>query len=98
MPLNAANSLIANIGQTGSFYAVAKAMQYFEQTGNNDLLISGVDTYRDLDLPGKLDAEDRLNVRVSSMVLFPEKALPSCCWHQTGPPPRHIWPVSNQKI
>jgi len=61
--LNAADSLVADIGRAGSFHAVKKAIEYFEQTGNDYLLIGGVDTYWDLDLLGKLDAEDRLNVR-----------------------------------
>jgi len=63
IPLNAADSLIADIGRAGSFYAIEKAMQYFEQTGNDYVLIGGVDTYRDLCLLTSLDAEDRLNVQ-----------------------------------
>ena len=62
MPLNVADSLVADIGRAGSFYAIEKAAQYFEQTGNDYLLIGGVDTYWDLHLLAKLDAEDRLNV------------------------------------
>ncbi len=62
MPLNVADSLIAGIGRAGSFYAIEKAVQYFEQTGNDYLIIGGVDTYWDLRLLASLDAEDRLNV------------------------------------
>jgi len=62
MSLNVADSLIADIGRAGSFYAIEKAAQYFEQTGNDYLLIGGVDTYWDLLLLANLDAEDRLNV------------------------------------
>ena len=63
IPLNTADSLIADIGRAGSFYAIEQAMQYFEQTGNDYVLIGGVDTYRDLSLLTRLDAEDRLNVQ-----------------------------------
>ncbi|VAW88950.1 hypothetical protein MNBD_GAMMA17-1958 [hydrothermal vent metagenome] len=62
IPLNAADSLIADIGRAGSFYAIEKAIQYLEQSGNDYLLIGGVDTYWDLRLLAKLDTEDRLNV------------------------------------
>ncbi len=62
IPLNTADSLIADIGRAGSFHAIKKALQYFSQTGNDYLLIGGVDTYWDPYLLAKLDAEDRLNV------------------------------------
>jgi len=71
IPLNAADSLIADIGRAGSFYAIEKAMQYFEQTGNDYLLIGGVDTCWDPNLLARLDAEDRLNVLGSFDGFFP---------------------------
>ena len=63
VPLNAADSLIADIGRAGSLYAIEKVVQYFDKTGNDYLLIGGVDTYKDPRLLAKLDAEDRLNVQ-----------------------------------
>ncbi len=63
IPLNAADSLIADIGRAGSFYAIEKAIQYFDKTGNDYLLIGGVDTYRDPYLLATLDMENRLNVQ-----------------------------------
>ncbi|HHI92320.1 MAG TPA: hypothetical protein ENK04_02225 [Gammaproteobacteria bacterium] len=63
IPLNVADSLIADIGRAGSLYAIEKAVQYFDKTGNDYLLIGGVDTYKDPRLLAKLDAEDRLNVQ-----------------------------------
>lgn len=63
IPLNAADSLIADIGRAGSLYAIEKAIQYFDKTGNDYLLIGGVDTYWDPCLLANLDTEDRLNVR-----------------------------------
>ncbi|VAW90086.1 hypothetical protein MNBD_GAMMA17-1622 [hydrothermal vent metagenome] len=69
--LNAADSLIADIGRAGSFYAIEKAMQYFEQSGNDYLLIGGVDTYWDPALLARLDAEDRLNVLGNFDGFFP---------------------------
>ena len=62
IPLNAADSLIADIGRAGSFYAIEEAHRYFSQTGNDYLLIGGVDSYWDPYLLAKLDTEDRLNV------------------------------------
>jgi len=62
VPLSMTDSLVADIGRAGSFYAVKQAIEYFEQTGNDYLLIGGVDTYWDPSLLAKLDAEERLNV------------------------------------
>jgi len=62
IPLNTADSLLAEVGRAGSFHAIEKAHQYFSETGNDYLLIGGVDCYWDPYLLAKLDVEDRLNV------------------------------------
>lgn len=57
---NMSESRVAEVGRAGGLYAVAAAHQYLSESGNDYVLIGGMDTYWDTGLLARLDAEDRL--------------------------------------
>ena len=68
---NIEQSLIAEVGRPGALYAMKHAQRFFAESGEDYLLVGGVDTYWDMKLLAKLDSEDRLMVDGSVDGFFP---------------------------
>ncbi len=58
--IDKANSRYLATGRAGVIQAIEMAFRYFEATGNDFVLVGGVDTYVDHYLLGTLDMEDRV--------------------------------------